>query len=374
MTESELPQITFASVKECESLDGENSSDSEYQHALEPSLQVVFPNDDPHRRKSSIVATANARELALQHQTASCFVHSLLETNMDHHAHGEGGGDGRDYRALAEMADEEPSGGGNGSYTRSRLLTKKQLADMAWGVRELSRRLTSLRVKMKVQSIFVLTKAHDEALIADTREVTQWLLSADRGAQYTVYVEQTLEGNKKFDAQGLMAEDPSFSKRLKYWTNELAARHPHTFDFVITLGGDGTVLYASWLFQRIVPPVLSFSMGSLGFLTKFDYGNYRETLTAAFQDGVTVSLRLRFEGTVMRAHKKPDGLPRDLVEELVGEESEGTRTHYPDGSYEILNDIVVDRGPNASKSLLLLLVITLPSPPPELPLPPVSQF
>ena len=137
---------------------------------------------------------------------------------------------------------------------------------------------------------------------------------------------------------------------------------PHTFDFVITLGGDGTVLYASWLFQRIVPPVLSFALGSLGFLTKFDFEQFEQTLTKAFRDGVTISLRLRFEGTVMRSQKrKRSGVEgdtssaqdgdekRDLVEELVGEEKEDDRTHRPDGTYEILNDIVVDRGPNPSK-------------------------
>lgn len=92
--------------------------------------------------------------------------------------------------------------------------------------------------------------------------------------------------------------------------------------------------------------MLSFALGSLGFLTKFDYGGFRETLTRAFTDGVTVSLRLRFEGTVMRASKRDSG--RDLVEELIGEEAENEYTHKPDGSYEILNDIVVDRGPNPS--------------------------
>lgn len=44
--------------------------------------------------------------------------------------------------------------------------------------------------------------------------------------------------------------------------------------------------------------------------------------------------------------KKVDGA--DLVEELIGEESENHHTHKPDGSHEILNDIVVDRGPNPS--------------------------
>lgn len=269
--------------------------------------------------------------------------------------------------------------------THSRLLTKKQLSDMAWGV-ELSKRLGSIRLKLKVKTVFILTKAHDESLIKNTREVVRWLLSEERLVRYTVYVEEILRDNKKFDAKGILKELEEQSqisasmvtngvdgtgkaegRRLRYWNNDMCRSRPHTFDFVVTLGGDGTVLYASWLFQRIVPPVLSFALGSLGFLTKFDYEDFQGTLTRAFRDGVLVSLRLRFEGTVMRSQprrKKPKAVtdgehaadsedaeePRDLVEELIGEEKEDEWTHKPDGTYHILNDIVVDRGPNPSKS------------------------
>lgn len=115
------------------------------------------------------------------------------------------------------------------------------------------------------------------------------------------------------------------------------------------LGGDGTVLYSSWLFQRIVPPVLSFAMGSLGFLTKFDYNGFQETLSKAFSRGINISLRLRFEGTVMRSQSLEAGKPRDLVEELIGDEGDGN-THKPEGTpHNILNEIVLDRGPNPSK-------------------------
>ena len=103
--------------------------------------------------------------------------------------------------------------------------------------------------------------------------------------------------------------------------------------------------------------MLSFALGSLGFLTKFDYGRFPETLDSAFLDGITVSLRLRFEGTIMRSRARgatPDRQRKgDLIEELVGEESEDHRTHVPDGSYVILNDIVVDRGPSPSTSTAL---------------------
>jgi NAD kinase len=42
--------------------------------------------------------------------------------------------------------------------------------------------------------------------------------------------------------------------------------HQHV-DFVVCLGGDGTILHASSLFQAAIPPIVSFSAGSLGFLT-----------------------------------------------------------------------------------------------------------
>lgn len=120
------------------------------------------------------------------------------------------------------------------------------------------------------------------------------------------------------------------------------------------LGGDGTVLYASALFQRIVPPVLAFALGSLGFLTKFDYDSYPKTLTRAFSEGVTVSLRLRFEATVMRSRKRAGHdtpqARRDLVEELIGVEAEDAHTHAPEKSWNILNDVVLDRGPNPTMS------------------------
>ncbi len=257
----------------------------------------------------------------------------------------------------------------------SRLLTKKQLSEMAWGVRELSRRLGSMRLKFRVKTVFVLTKIHDAELIAKTRALCAWLLDRERDVRYTVYVDRELRDSRRFDVAGLLegirkeyvdsgevSEEASWDvgKRLRYWDEEICRTRPHTFDFVITLGGDGTVLYASWLFQRIVPPVLSFALGSLGFLTKFDFEDHAKTLTSAFSEGVTVSLRLRFEATVMRSQKrervKEDGVNgvdeapmRDLVEELIGEEKDDEHTHHPDGTYEVLNEVVVDRGPNPSE-------------------------
>jgi NAD kinase len=237
---------------------------------------------------------------------------------------------------------------------QSRHLTKRQLSDMAWNVRKLSKKLGSIKLKLTVKNVFVVSKAYDESLVSLTRKVTRWLLSKDRDTLYNVYVEKRMETHPDFGTLQLLQENSSAKGRLKFWDPKLAQDQPHLFDFVVTLGGDGTVLYTSWLFQRIVPPVLSFALGSLGFLTNFDFADYQHILENAFRDGVVVSLRLRFECTIMRSKarlKDPHarGLTsRDLVEELIGEEGEDTLTHTPDRVYEILNDVVLDRGPNPS--------------------------
>lgn len=49
------------------------------------------------------------------------------------------------------------------------------------------------------------------------------------------YVENTLENNSTFDAKEIVARETHREGRLKYWNNELAAKHPHTFDFVVTV-------------------------------------------------------------------------------------------------------------------------------------------
>lgn len=110
------------------------------------------------------------------------------------------------------------------------------------------------------------------------------------------------------------------------------------------------MLYASWLFQKVVPPVLSFSLGSLGFLTKFDFDSHRTILRDAFEHGITVNLRVRLEATIMRSQCSGKS-GNDLVGQLVGEQSGQEDTHQPEQSHEILNDLVTDRGPNPSKIL-----------------------
>ncbi|QIW94691.1 hypothetical protein AMS68_000209 [Peltaster fructicola] len=323
--------------------------------SLQEQLEVVFDSQQNSRRRASLMPDASHQERPKSKRgETACFVHSLLSYRQK-----------EDEKLPANLqgqrqhspTDNKQHDGELEHHTHSRLLTKKQLSDMALNIRELSKKLGHIRLLLKVRNVFLLTKAHDKKLIRYTRDVSEWLLKQKNsdGQQYTVWVEDTMKDSKCFDAQGLCDEGPDFKDRLKYWDNELCRKKPHTFEIVVALGGDGTVLYASWLFQKVVPPVMSFALGSLGFLTKFDFEDYQNTLTKAFKDGVTVSLRLRFEGTIMRAQKRKDvesNEERDLVDELIGCDRDKEDTHKPDGTHNILNDIVMDRGPNATMSTI----------------------
>ena len=78
-------------------------------------------------------------------------------------------------------------------------------------------------------------------------------------------------------------------------------------DFVVVLGGDGTLLFLASLFQETasIPPVISFARGSLGFLTPFEFKDYRqilETLTTPSEPH-WVSIRMRLRAKVFRRRK-----------------------------------------------------------------------
>ncbi|KAI9709542.1 MAG: hypothetical protein M1820_003302 [Bogoriella megaspora] len=312
------------------------NSDSESQEALE----VILDPEGAHRRKSSLSPTTTAKMSA----RTSCFVHTLLRAREDSARH-------QDRGAPESPADKISKNSLDDHEIQSRHLSKNQLSDMAFGIRELSKHLSHIKVKMKVRRIFLLTKAFDVTLIKHTRDVTEWLLSKERENMYTVYVEDTLKNDVKFDAKGLVELDPTYQDRLKFWNEELCRQRPQTFDIVLALGGDGTVLYSSWLFQKVVPPVIPFALGSLGFLTRFDFNDYSHILTRAFHDGITVGLRLRFEATVMRSQHNQETInAKDLVEELIGDEADDALTHKPDTTHNILNDLVLDRGPNPTMS------------------------
>lgn len=123
-----------------------------------------------------------------------------------------------------------------------------------------------------------------------------------------------------------------------YNEDEVGDLHRHV-DFVCCLGGDGLILHAAHLFGSSIPPVISFKLGSLGFLTSHHFADYRlhlnelingsdelttckvvNSLDGSSMMGVHVTLRMRLLCEVCR-----QGAP-------TGE------------TYEVMNEVVLSRG------------------------------
>lgn len=118
---------------------------------------------------------------AASRQRTSCFVHGLLQ---DDRLKGEL--PLPDQTQNQESPTDKDPHDHKSSRTDSRLLSKKELSDMAFSIREISKRLSRFQLKLKVKNIFLLTKAHDEELVGLTRAVADWLLSRNGDEAYTV--------------------------------------------------------------------------------------------------------------------------------------------------------------------------------------------
>ncbi|TGJ83210.1 hypothetical protein E0Z10_g5564 [Xylaria hypoxylon] len=80
-------------------------------------------------------------------------------------------------------------------------------------------------------------------------------------------------------------------------------------DLVATLGGDGTILRAASLFSlhSSVPPMLSFSMGSLGFLGEWKFDEYKRAWRHVYMSGSRVSVTdLQDPHTQAAVNRPPD--------------------------------------------------------------------
>jgi len=121
-------------------------------------------------------------------------------------------------------------------------------------------------------------------------------------------------------------------------------------DLVVCLGGDGTLLWASGLFKAAMPPVISFSMGSLGFLTPFKVEEHHLRLDQLFESGCHLTLRSRLYCTIERCStppSKPAGAnasgDANASEDASGDEAAG---------WLALNEVVIDRGTSTYLGML----------------------
>lgn len=120
-----------------------------------------------------------------------------------------------------------------------------------------------------------------------------------------------------------------FSSKIRDGRDDLTDR----IDFIVCLGGDGTLLYASLLFQQSVPPVMAFHLGSLGFLTPFQFDNFQEQVTNVLEGHAALTLRSRLRCIIVRKNEEPNESTCEknwlAQRAIANESSNGTSVNKP---------------------------------------------
>ncbi|KAH9691340.1 NAD kinase 2 [Citrus sinensis] len=169
--------------------------------------------------------------------------------------------------------------------------------------------------KTTPRTVLVLKKP-GPALMEEAKEVASFLYHQEK---MNILVEP--------DVHDIFARIPGFGFVQTFYLQDTSDLHERV-DFVACLGGDGVILHASNLFRGAVPPVISFNLGSLGFLTSHPFEDYRQDLRQVIYgnntlDGVYITLRMRLCCEIFRNGKA-----------------------MPGKVFDVLNEVVVDRGSN----------------------------
>lgn len=219
----------------------------------------------------------------------------------------------------------------NKKFEKTNLYNKtkshNQLNETAHGVRMLNKDLFNTKFRLQLQNVLIVTKHYDDSLIFITSELVEHILLNYK--DINVYLEEKMfYKNENLEVDEILKKtchkSEEFEKnknRIRYYDLDFIEKNNNLIDLVITLGGDGTVLYVSNIFQKNVPPVMSFSLGSLGFLTNFEFENYDKSIEKVFTKKITAKLRMRLSCIVV----KESG---EIVER------------------QVLNELVIDRGPS----------------------------
>ncbi|XP_057993348.1 NAD kinase 2, chloroplastic isoform X2 [Hevea brasiliensis] len=169
--------------------------------------------------------------------------------------------------------------------------------------------------KSTPKTVLLLKKLGKE-LMEEAKEVASFLYHQEK---MNVLVEP--------DVHDIFATIPGFGFIQTFYSQDTSDLHERV-DFVACLGGDGVILHASNLFIGAVPPIVSFNLGSLGFLTSHSFEDFKQDLRRVIHgnntlDGVYITLRMRLCCEIFRNGKA-----------------------VPGKVFDILNEVVVDRGSN----------------------------
>ncbi|XP_061592656.1 NAD kinase isoform X2 [Cololabis saira] len=187
------------------------------------------------------------------------------------------------------------------------------------------------------KSVLVIKKIRDASLLQPFKELCGFLTEVKN---MIVYVEK-----KVLDDPAISGDENFGAITKKFCTfREDFDDISNRVDFIICLGGDGTLLYASSLFQESVPPVMAFHLGSLGFLTPFKFDTYQTQVTQIIEGNAAIVLRSRLKVRVLKENwEKKDTMEEKSIV-LTNGDVESSRKAV---EYQVLNEVVVDRGPSS---------------------------
>uniref|UniRef100_A0AAV2JVN6 NAD(+) kinase n=1 Tax=Knipowitschia caucasica TaxID=637954 RepID=A0AAV2JVN6_KNICA len=185
-------------------------------------------------------------------------------------------------------------------------------------------------------NVLVIRKIRDESLAEPFKELCRFLVEEK---QMMVYVERRVADD------ATLANDETFgSIRNQLCTfREGFDDISDCIDLIICLGGDGTLLYASSLFQGSVPPVMAFHLGSLGFLTPFKFESYKTEVAKVFEGNAAITLRSRLKVKVVKELLQSTPSHNGLLPQTHSSAETGKVSLQ----LQVLNEVVVDRGPSS---------------------------
>ncbi|CAN4121104.1 unnamed protein product [Withania somnifera] len=159
------------------------------------------------------------------------------------------------------------------------------------------------------------------------KKLGQELLEEAKEVAFFLYYQEKMNVLVEPEVHDLFARIPGFGFVQTFYSQDTSDLHERV-DFVACLGGDGVILHASKLFRGAIPPVVSFNLGSLGFLTSHTFEDYKKDLRQVIHgnrtlDGVYITLRMRLRCEIFRNGKA-----------------------MPGKVFDVLNEVVVDRGSN----------------------------
>ncbi|KAF9665642.1 hypothetical protein SADUNF_Sadunf16G0144200 [Salix dunnii] len=171
-----------------------------------------------------------------------------------------------------------------------------------------------LKWESSPQTVLVMTKPNSTSVQILCAEMIRWMKEHKK---LNIYVEPRVMGE--------LLSESSYFNFVQTWKDEKEIMSLHTkVDLVVTLGGDGTVLWAASMFKGPVPPIVPFSLGSLGFMTPFYSEQYQDCLDSILRGPISITLRHRLQCHVIRDAAKTE---YETEEPIL-----------------VLNEVTIDRG------------------------------